>query len=144
MGYRSADAMPHWKIEAMYGGEFFYGHPAMEIDPRVLDPDYDFRVTKSAPSIFFATPVAAYFIRHAVDTVIVCGCNTSGCVRASVIDSFSHGWRTIVPQECCGDVEVGPHEANLLDISRRYADVVPLSDVLRYIDSLDLDRGAGA
>lgn len=136
MGYQSAADMPHWKIKAMFNGEYFHGHPAMEIDPRIYDADYDLKVTKTAPSIFFSTPVHAYFTKHVVDTVIVCGCNTSGCVRASVVDSFSHGWRTIVPRECAGDVEQGPHQANLLDIERRYADVLPLSDVLDYLNAL--------
>ena len=120
----------------MFNGEYFHGHPAMAIDPRIYDADYDLKVTKTAPSIFFSTPVHAYFTKHVVDTVIVCGCNTSGCVRASVVDSFSHGWRTIVPRECAGDIEHGPHQANLLDIERRHADVLPLSDVLDYLNAL--------
>ena len=56
--------------------------------------------------------------------------------RASVIDSFSHGWRTIVPEECVGDVDQAPHDANLLDIRRRYADVLPLQEVMAYIENL--------
>ena len=133
MAFRSDADMPHWKIPAMYAGEFFHGHPGVELDPRIHDPDYDHVVYKIAPSIFFATSVATYFNKHGVDTVIVCGCITSGCVRASVVDSFSHGWRTIVPRECVGDVDSGPHDANLLDIERRYADVLPLERVLDYL-----------
>ena len=136
MAYKSAADMPHWKITAMFNGEFFIGHPAVELDPRIYDPDYDFNVYKSGPSIFFSTPVHSFFTKHGVDTVIVCGCNTSGCIRASVIDSFSHGWRTIVPRECVGDVEQGPHDANLLDIQRRYADVLPVAEVIDYLRSL--------
>ena len=96
MAYKNADDMPHWKIPAMYAGSFYKGHPAIELDPRIYDAGHDLAVIKSAPSIFFATPVHQYFTRHHVDTVIVVGCMTAGCVRASVIDSFSYGWRTIV------------------------------------------------
>lgn len=133
MAYQSVADMPHWKITAMYNGDFFHGSPGVEIDPRVYDRAYDFKVTKTGPSIFFATPVHAFFIKHKVDTVIVCGCNTSGCIRASVIDSFAHGWRTIVARECVGDVDRGPHDANLLDIERRYADILPVDDVIAYL-----------
>jgi maleamate amidohydrolase len=133
MAYQSAEDMPHWKISAMYNGDFFHGSPGVEIDPRVYDADYDFKVTKSGPSIFFSTPVHAFFTKHRVDTVIICGCNTSGCIRASVIDSFAHGWRTIVPRECVGDVDRGPQDANLLDIERRYADVLSVNDVIAYL-----------
>ena len=135
MAYKDAGDMPHWKIPAMYEGSFFKGHPAVELDPRIYDAGHDLTVIKCAPSIFFSTPVHQYFTRHNVDTVIVCGCMTAGCVRASVIDSFSHGWRTIVPEECVGDVDQGPHDANLLDIRRRYADVLPLREVMAYIES---------
>ncbi len=135
MAYKDAGDMPHWKIPAMYEGAFFKGHPAVELDPRIYDAGHDLAVIKCAPSIFFSTPVHQYFTRHNVDTVIVCGCMTAGCVRASVIDSFSHGWRTIVPEECVGDVDQGPHDANLLDIRRRYADVLPLREVMAYIES---------
>ena len=133
MAYESAKDMPRWKITAMYNGEFFHGHPAVEMDPRIYDPDYDFKITKSAPSIFFSTRAHAFLTKHAVDTAIICGCNTSGCVRASVVDSFSHGWHTIIPRECVGDVELGPQESNLIDIERRYADIVSVERCIEYI-----------
>ena len=136
MAYKDAGEMPRWKIPAMYQGSFFLEHPAAQLDPRIYDPEHDFKVIKSAPSIFFATPVAQYFTLRNVDTVIVCGCMTAGCVRASVIDGFSHGWRVIVPRECVGDVDQGPHDANLLDMQRRYADVLPLGEVMAYIAAL--------
>ena len=138
MAYKSGDDMPYWKIPAMYEGTFFTGHPAAQLDARIYDADYDLKVTKTAPSIFFSTPVHQYFTKREVDTVIVCGCMTAGCVRASVIDSFSHGWRTIVPEECVGDVDAAPHQANLLDIRRRYADVLPADAVIAYLDGLTI------
>jgi maleamate amidohydrolase len=70
-----------------------------------------------------------------VDTVVICGCTTSGCVRASIVDAFSHGFRVIVPEDCVGDMEEGPHWDNLRDVGRRYADVVKLDDVLAQLSS---------
>jgi maleamate amidohydrolase len=134
MAFQSEADMPHWKIPAMYNGDFFHGNEAINLDPRIYDPNYDFLIYKYAPSIFFSSAVPTYFNKHGVDTVIICGCITSGCVRASVVDSFSYGWRTIVPEECVGDVEQAPHDANLQDIQRRYADVLSLEDVMAYLD----------
>lgn len=136
MAFKDASDMPHWKIPAMYEGSFFHGHPAVELDPRIHDPGHDLKITKFAPSIFFSTPAHMYLTRHEVDTVIICGCMTAGCVRASIVDAFSHGWRVIVPRECVGDVDQAPHDANLLDVQRRYADVLPLAEVLNYIEGL--------
>ena len=120
--YNSPRDMPLWKVAAVRE-EFFYGHPCTEIDPRVHDPDYDFVFCKNAPSIFFNTPLTTFLIKHQVDTVVVTGCVTSGCVRASVIDAFSHGYRVFVPEDCVGDVDERPHQDNLRDISRRYAEI---------------------
>jgi maleamate amidohydrolase len=109
----------------------------MALDPRIYEPGYDVVFTKSAPSIFFQTPLILFLTRQQVDTVIVTGCTTSGCVRASVNDSFSYGFRTIVPEQCVGDMERQPHEDNLRDVGRRYADVLDLAEVLGYIDGLE-------
>ena len=62
-----------------------------------------------------------------VDTLIITGCSTSGCVRATAVDAMQNGFRPIVPRECVGDRHDGPHEANLFDINAKYGDVVPLS-----------------
>jgi maleamate amidohydrolase len=136
MAFQNESDMPHWKIPAMFNGDFFHGNAGIELDSRIYDPEYDLLIYKYAPSIFFSSAVPTFFNKHGVDTVIICGCITSGCVRASVVDSFSYGWRTIVPEECVGDVEQAPHDANLQDIQRRYADVLPLKDVLNYLQAL--------
>ncbi len=107
-----------------------------QIDPRISDTDYIFEFTKTAPSIFFLTPLATWLTKHNIDTTIITGCTTSGCVRASIIDSFSYGYRTIVPEDCCGDMDEGPHHDNLRDVGRRYADVVSLADVLKHLNTL--------
>ena len=132
--YSSARDAPLWKIPTVVT-EFHHGNACTQLDERVYDRSYDMVVCKTAPSIFFNTPVASYFIKDGVDTVIVSGCNTSGCVRASITDAFSYGFRVIVPEPCCGDVAEGPHRDNLRDVHRRYADVVGLDEVLAYIET---------
>ena len=132
--YSSARDAPLWKIPAVVN-DFHHGHPSTELDERIYDRAYDMVVCKTAPSIFFNTAVASYFIKDGVDTVIVSGCNTSGCIRASINDAFSYGFRVIVPEPCCGDVDEGPHRDNLRDVQRRYADVVGLEEVLAYIET---------
>ncbi|MEM9387934.1 MAG: isochorismatase family protein [Pseudomonadota bacterium] len=127
--YESKRDIPYWKVEVLYK-DFFYGHPSTEIDERVHDPEHDFTFCKTAPSIFFETPLKTFLIKHQVDTVIITGCTTSGCIRASIIDAFSNGYRVIVPEDCCGDMAEGPHHDNLRDVGRRYADVVTLEEVI--------------
>ena len=129
MGYGGSEAMPYWKIKPLRE-ELIIGHPSLELDPRIAVETPDLTVTKTAPSIFFNTPVAPFLIRHRVDTVVVTGCITSGCVRASIVDAFSLGFRTLVPQDCVGDHEEEPHHANLCDVARRYADVIDSDAVL--------------
>ncbi len=134
-GYKSEEDMPYWKIVAVRE-QFYWDHPGMEIDPRVHDEDYDYVVRKSAPSIFFNTPIVTFLTKHGVDTVIVTGCMTSGCIRASVIDSFSNGYRTVVPEDCSGDAEEEPHRANLRDVGRRYADISTRDEVSAYFEEV--------
>ena len=135
VAWGSEKDMQRWKVSALYSG-MFYGDPATEMDGRIFDPSYDFNFTKSAPSAFFGTPLVAFLVKQQVDTVIVTGCTTSGCVRGTVNDSFSHGFRTVVPEECVGDMEEGPHWDNLRDVGRRYADVVKLPDVIEWFERL--------
>jgi len=133
--YSSARDAPHWKV-APVREQFHHGHPSTELDPRIYDPDYDAVYCKTGPSIFFQTAVTPFFVKERVDTVIVTGCNTSGCIRASVIDAFSYGFRVIVPEDCVGDVEEEPHRANLRDVDRRYADVIGLDEVFAWLEEL--------
>ncbi len=132
--YASTRDMPHWKVAAVRE-QFIHGHPCTELDPRIYDKSYDVPLCKTGASIFFQTPVTSYFAKEQVDTVIVTGCVTSGCVRASTIDSFSHGYRTMVPEDCVGDHEDGPHQDNLRDVGRRYADIVTADGVIEYIET---------
>ena len=131
--YLNEREMPYWKITAVRE-TFLHSHPSTRLDPRIYEPSYDLQVTKKGPSIFFETGVANYFTKERVDTVIVTGCNTSGCIRATAVDSFSYRYRTIVPEDCVGDIEEQPHRDNLRDIGRRYVDVSDLVTVLAYLE----------
>ena len=130
----NAREMPYWKV-AVVRESFLHTHPSTEIDPRIFDPDYDLKICKTGALIFFDTTVAAYFAKERVDTVIVPGCVTSGCIRATVIDSHSHRFRTIVPEDCVGDQDEGPHRDNLRDISRRYADISTADECIAFIEN---------
>ncbi|HVN41334.1 MAG TPA: isochorismatase family protein [Steroidobacteraceae bacterium] len=132
--YGSLADMPLWKVKAVRE-EFFYGHPCTEMDPKIHHASH-FTYCKNAPSMFFQTPLMPFLVKQNVDTVIVTGCTTSGCVRATVIDAFSYGLRVVVAEECCGDAEEGPHRANLADVGRRYADVLPTREVMDYLAGL--------
>lgn len=88
---------------------------------------------KRHPSAFFGTDLTGWLAMRNVDTLIVSGCTTSGCIRATVVDAIGYGLRPIVPRECVGDRALGPHEANLFDLEMKYADVMPLVDVLAAI-----------
>jgi maleamate amidohydrolase len=90
-------------------------------------------IEKKYASSFFGTDLDLHLRSHGIDTVIMAGCTTSGCIRASAIDSLQYGYHTIVVREAVGDRAAGPHEANLFDIDAKYADVVPLAEALEYL-----------
>lgn len=87
-------------------------------------------IRKRQPSAFFASELASWLAWRGVDTLIVAGCTTSGCVRASVVDALSHNFRTIVVTDCVGDRAIGPHEANLFDMGQKYADLMTRDTLL--------------
>jgi nicotinamidase-related amidase len=106
-------------------------------DPRVeIDPAVDMVFDKRMPSAFFETPLPSYLVWHKVDTVIVTGGSTSGCVRATAVDSLSHGYRTIVAEECVADKHESYHYANLTDLLLKYADVVNVAEVDAHLAAL--------
>ena len=91
---------------------------------------------KKGASAFFGTNLVAILVNAGVDTVVLCGATTSGCVRATAIDLLQNGFPAIVPRECVGDRARAPHEANLFDIQAKYADVVGLDEALAYVESV--------
>lgn len=102
----------------------------VEIDPRIAPESGEPVLKKLFASAFFGTPLQALLTAHSVDTLVVTGASTSGCVRATVVDAIQHGFRPIVPREAVGDRNPDAHEANLYDIDAKYGDVVSLEEAL--------------
>ena len=116
------------------------GTRAVEIDSRVARQPQDYVIEKKMPSVFFGTNLNLLLTTLRIDTLIVSGCTTSGCVRATVVDGCSSGYRVIVPRECVGDRALTPHEVNLFDMDQKYADVVSIEEVVKYMDSVTKGR----
>jgi nicotinamidase-related amidase len=128
------------------GGPFVKKIPALallergsawtEVDARVAPYPGEPVWTKQGASAFFGTGLAPALVASGVDTVIVCGCTTSGCVRASAVDACQHGFHTAVVRDAVGDRAAAPHAASLFDLDAKYADVVSLAEVSAYLQSL--------
>jgi nicotinamidase-related amidase len=103
-----------------------------EIKP---EPD-DVVVAKKKPSVFFGTPLQSYLTYWNVDTTIITGMVTSGCVRATVVDAFSHNYYVVIPEECVADRGDISHRVSLFDMHMKYADVLPVAQVEEYLKSL--------
>lgn len=112
------------------------GEPLAEIVPELPPAAADVVLNKQYASAFFGTSLAAMLTAQGVDTVILTGCSTSGCVRATAVDGMQHGFRVIVPRECVGDRRAEPHEANLFDIHSKYGDVVSRVETLAWLEAL--------
>jgi maleamate amidohydrolase len=112
------------------------GSRRAEFDDRLkIDHVSDVIYEKKMPSPFHETALQSLLVWHQVDTVVITGGSTSGCVRAAVVDGLSRGYRSIVPEECVADKHEIPHFANLCDIALKYGDVVPVTDVLDFLRS---------
>lgn len=128
------------------GGVFFRKVPALEAFvrgnplgrwPEGLAPDDDeFVISKQYPSAFFGTSLAATLTANKIDTLIITGLTTSGCIRATCIDAVSNGFIPIIVSDACGDRHAAPHEANLFDMNAKYGDVVDEQTVTDYLNGL--------
>ena len=107
--------------------------PLSQVVPELEPAPGEYVLRKTQPSAFFGTNFANWLISKGVDTLLVTGCTTSGCVRATVIDSMSYNFRTIVVEDAVGDRAMGPHEANLFDMGQKYADLMSADDVIDHI-----------
>ncbi len=110
--------------------------PLGQIVPELSPLPGELVVRKTQPSAFFGTSLAAWLISKHVDSVIVTGCTTSGCVRASVVDSMSHNFRTIVASDGVGDRALAPHHANLFDMAQKYADLWTCDEISAHLSSM--------
>ena len=131
-----------WLEKAPGLGELIIGSKWVEIDPRLERRDEETVILKKGASAFFGTNLPSILVSQGVDTIIMCGATTSGCIRATAVDLLQYGYPTLVPRECVGDRAQAPHEANLVDIQAKYADVVSVEDALTYIESVSQKSGA--
>jgi maleamate amidohydrolase len=135
-----------YHAQAIDGGRFFekaaplryflQGHPMGAFGPGLVPHEDELVVSKQYPSAFFGTSLASTLTAMGVDSVLLTGLTTSGCVRASCVDAMSHGFRTAVVAEACGDRHSAPHEANLFDMNAKYADVVSEVEATAFLNGL--------
>jgi nicotinamidase-related amidase len=114
--------------------ELRLGTEAVEVDDRIAPVGDERVILKKYASAFFGTDLETELTTHRVDTLVLAGVTTSGCIRATAVDSLQHGYRTIVPADAVGDRAEGPHRANLVDIDAKYGDVVETDDVLDHLE----------
>jgi len=113
-----------------------FGSERSEFDDRLeIDRKKDVIYCKKMPSAFFETQLQSLCVWHKVDTVVITGGSTSGCIRATAVDSLSRGYRTIVPEECVSDKHESYHFANLTDLAIKYADVLEVREVFDWLAS---------
>jgi maleamate amidohydrolase len=120
---------PHIAINAR-GSEWNQLHPALERQP------HEVLIAKQRASAFHGTTLLSQLIAQSIDTLIVTGCSTSGCIRATAQDGFDYDFHVIVPREAVGDRSPSAHEANLFDIDARLGDVLPVEHVLRHLEQV--------
>ena len=106
---------------------------ASAILPELTPAPGELVVRKTVPSAFFGTGLAPWLVQHGVATLFVAGVTTSGCVRASVVDAMSAGFKTLVLADCVGDRAIAPHDASLFDMQQKYAEVMPSREALRLL-----------
>ncbi|MDO9434629.1 isochorismatase family protein [Hydrogenophaga sp.] len=129
----------NYRADGLDGGVFFrkipalrvfcQGHPLAEFVPALAPRDNEPVVTKQYASAFFGTSLASLLRAQGIDCLLLAGMSTSGCVRASAVDAIQHGFIPVVVGDACGDRHSAPHEANLFDLSAKYADVRTLDQV---------------
>jgi maleamate amidohydrolase len=107
-----------------------------EIDPRIAPGEAEPVLNKLFASGFFGTGLSSLLTAAGVDTLIITGASTSGCVRATAVDALQYGFRPVVPREAVGDRNPDAHAANLYDIDAKYGDVAPTEDVLEYLEGI--------
>lgn len=131
-----------WLQKAPGLAELQVGGKWVEIDPRLERREDEVVILKKGASAFFGTNLPSVLVSENVDTIVLCGATTSGCIRATAVDLLQYGYPTLVPRECVGDRARAPHEANLIDIQAKYADVVSVEDALSYLERVGGNVGA--
>ena len=113
---------------------FIVGNPMGDWPSDLQPADDEIVISKQFPSAFFGTSLASTLHDMDIDTLIITGVTTSGCIRATCVDTMSHGFIPIVVEDACGDRHESPHEANLFDMNAKYADVVNEAEAIEYLN----------
>ena len=129
-----------WGIKMKGSFSLKAGTPAVEIDPRLEMTSSDSLLVKKYASCFFGTDLVPRLTNQRVDTLIIVGCTTSGCVRATAVDAVQNGFRPMVVREAVGDRSAAAHEQSLFDLNAKYADVVSLDETLQYMKTVGHNR----
>ena len=134
-----------WAVKIPWISALQLGSDEVEIDGRLAPEPGEEIIVKKFPSAFFGTGLDQTLRAHAVDTLIIAGCTTSSCVRATTVDAMQHGYRTILVEDAIGDITPQLHAVHLADLGSRYADVRSTFDVVTYLSQLrskaDLQSG---
>lgn len=132
-----------WEIEALPWLKVATGMAALKAGTRLVEIDRatgiqpdDTVLVKCGASSFHGTNLSALLTASQVDTVVVTGATTSGCVRATVVDAVQYGFNVLVPRDCCADRATAPHQANLYDMEQKYADVTDSEDVMAWLQDV--------
>lgn len=125
-----------WLHKARGMAALTVGSPWVEVDPRCDRRPGDPVIVKEHASAFFGTRLLSLLVSHRVDSLIVCGATTSGCVRATAVDSVSAGFPTFVPRECVSDRAREPHDAALFDLQEKYADVESVQSLITHVEGI--------
>ena len=110
-----------------------YGNLGSQIVAEVAPRPEEVVLPKDKPSVFFGTPLLSYLVELQIDTLILCGCTTSGCVRATATDAFSYNYRVVIAEEATFDRGQVSHKVSLFDLQQKYADVVPTASVVAHL-----------
>jgi maleamate amidohydrolase len=112
------------------------------IRPEFKPQPQDVLITKQRASVFFGTPLVAHLTQLGVQTLIICGESTSGCVRATAVDAYSHGYHVVLVEECCFDRSLLSHKVNLFDMHHKYCDVMHVAEVVAHLGSMAVKKAS--
>jgi maleamate amidohydrolase len=131
-----------WALKQIGARTLTAGSEAVKIDPRLGMQPKDILLMKKYASCFYGTDLVARLNSRRIDTLIITGCTTSGCVRATAVDAVQNGFRPMVVREAVGDRSAAAHEQSLFDLNAKYADVVSVDETLQYLKTVGHNRPA--
>jgi maleamate amidohydrolase len=132
-----------WALKQRGARTLTAGSEAVKIDPRFALQPKDIVLMKKYASCFYGTDLVARLNSRRIDTLIITGCTTSGCVRATAVDAVQNGFRPMVVREAVGDRSAAAHDQSLFDLNAKYADVVSLDETLQYLKTVGHNQPAG-